>query len=66
MIIAGHSDPDDREVLRDGRPVGRVHYAQNMLPPCVWLWFAGQDSGAVETLAEGLEAVRAAILKRDG
>jgi len=65
--------PDDREndwlVLRDGKPVGRVHLTMLNNPTReVWAWFKQTHpgrKGEAETLAGALEAVRAAILAED-
>lgn len=61
-IIGGKGEPDDRQVLFNRRPVGRVYYAPNMLPEMRWSWACGSAHGYVETMAEALEKVRKAYL----
>lgn len=58
---------DDWLVLRDGQPVGRVRLTEFRNPTrTVWAWFKQTipgRQGEAETLADALEAVRAAVLK---
>lgn len=61
-IICGRGEPDDRQVLFNRRPVGRVYYAPNMWPEMRWSWACGSAHGFEPTMAEALERVRQAYL----
>ncbi len=65
-IIGGRSEPGDREILREGVPVGRVYQARNMQEPRNWVWVAGYDRGSATSMAEALDAVRQSVLRREG
>ena len=64
ISIGGQWFSDDREVLRDGKSVGRVYFGKNFHPPDQWVWTAGASHGRAETMAAALEAVRAAVMAR--
>lgn len=60
-IIAGRTDPDDWEVLRNGVVVGRVYDARISSGSGRWVWAMqiGQGGmGYVQTFEDALEAVR--------
>jgi hypothetical protein len=59
-VIGGQTAPGDRQVLRDGVPVGRVYFGSNYIPPMQWRWFCGSQHGSAETMADALECVRRA------
>ena len=60
--IGGQRFADDREVLRDGVPVGRVYFAPNYHPPDQWVWASGAKMGLCDTMAAALEAVRREVV----
>lgn len=67
---AGFSeDPNDRQVLADGKPAGRIYRRDHGPQAGRWQWFGGWsgpgNSGLADSLDEALAALRVAWQSRE-